>query len=66
MSVTIKNLERRRIMIETNTHIEIRGPNPPMPNATGVEYLAQGDELVVDTEREVRIELRGDAIAVLV
>lgn len=66
MTVRIKNLERRRLVVETNTHIEIKSPNPPMAGPGGVEFLGPLDELFVDTEREVRIELRGDTIAVLV
>lgn len=66
MSVRIRNYTHQRLVLHTNTHLQISSPNPPMPNPQGIEFLGPEDEVLVDTEREVRIELRGDTLAVLV
>lgn len=62
--IRIVNLQRSKINVETNYHVEISGPNPPMERAA-VESIGPEDTLTVDTGREVRIELRGETISVI-
>lgn len=61
----VNRTQDRRIYVETNARIEITGPHANLAPA-GLESISIEDVLTLDTEREVRIELRGETIAVLV
>lgn len=67
MKLSIVNLEaNRRLFIKTNARIEITSNHPNFAGPNGVESIGPDDVLNVMTEREVRIELRGDSLSVIV